>query len=77
MSPAHFARAFKQATGVAPHQYLISLRLDRTRAALLQGTAISEAALMFGFSDQAHFSRAFTKKFGVTPGSLVRASRPR
>lgn len=75
LSPAHFARAFKHATGTSPHQYLVAMRLDRARTALLQGTPISEAALTFGFADQAHFSRAFAKRYGVTPGALIKASR--
>lgn len=75
LSPAHFARAFKQATGTSPHQYLVGLRLERARAALLQGTAISEAALAFGFADQAHFSRAFAKRYGRTPGSVAGTGR--
>lgn len=72
LSPAHFTRAFKQATGSSPHQYLIGLRLERARAAISGGTPIGAAALAFGFADQAHFTRAFTRRFGVTPGAVAK-----
>jgi AraC-like DNA-binding protein len=30
--------------------------------------AFPEAALIAGFADQSHMSRAFVRQFGVTPG---------
>jgi AraC family transcriptional regulator len=76
LSPAHFARAFKQSIGRAPHQHLLALRLERARR-LLDGPdpVLSEVALETGFADQAHFTRFFKRQFGITPGALVRAHR--
>jgi AraC-like DNA-binding protein len=34
VSPAHFARSFKEAFGVPPHQYLLTRRIERVTAAL-------------------------------------------
>lgn len=34
LSPFHFARAFKQATGISPHNYIIQHRLERARLLL-------------------------------------------
>jgi AraC family transcriptional regulator len=78
LSPAHFARAFKQATGRAPHQALIARRLDRARAALeTEDCGLLEIALRHGFTDQAHFTRLFRRHFGATPGEIARKRRGR
>lgn len=76
LSPAHFARAFRESVGSAPHQYLMGLRLERARRLLdAPGVALSEVAMRSGFADQAHFTRFFKRRFGVTPGAVVRARR--
>jgi methylphosphotriester-DNA--protein-cysteine methyltransferase len=36
-SPAHFARAFKVATGEPPHRYVLQRRLQRAKAAIVAG----------------------------------------
>ena len=76
LSPAHFARAFKQTMGRAPHQYLLALRLERARR-LLETTqaTLSDIAQRTGFADQAHFTRLFKRVFGTTPGALARRLR--
>lgn len=73
LSPAHFARAFKETLGRAPHQYLLAQRLERARR-LLESTALtlSDIAQRTGFADQAHFTRLFKRAFGTTPGALLR-----
>jgi AraC family transcriptional regulator len=76
LSPAHFARAFKESIGRAPHQHLMSLRLDRARRLLdTPDVVLSDVALRTGFADQAHFTRFFKRRFGVTPGALQRMRR--
>ena len=76
LSPTHFSRAFKESTGRAPHQHLMALRLDRARR-LLEGpdAMLSDIAQRTGFADQAHFTRFFKRRFGVTPGALLRERR--
>ena len=73
LSAAHFARAFRETMGRAPHQYLLALRLERARR-LLETTeaSLSDIAQRAGFADQAHFTRLFKRAFGTTPGALVR-----
>jgi AraC family transcriptional regulator len=74
LSPAHFARAFKETLGRAPHQYLLQLRLARARRLLeTSSLSLSDIAQRAGFADQAHFTRVFKRAFGTTPGALVRA----
>lgn len=77
LSPAHFARAFRASTGLPPYQYIVTRRLDEARAALQRpGARVSEIALRFGFADQAHFTRLFRRRFGVTPGQFAKAISP-
>lgn len=77
MSPAHFSRSFKAATGHAPHEYLSRQRLELAKRMLLAGDRpLVEIAYATGFSSQANFNRAFRKVVGTTP-SLFRAQKRR
>jgi AraC-like DNA-binding protein len=68
LSEFHFARIFKQVTGMTPHSYLASIRLERARKLLLQTeSSVSEIALAVGYQSQSHFTRAFKSATGVTP----------
>jgi AraC family transcriptional regulator, positive regulator of tynA and feaB len=55
--------------------HIWSTRLDGCRGELARRTdrTISEIAFAWGFSSSAHFSRAFRKRFGVTPTAFRRA----
>jgi AraC family transcriptional regulator len=76
LSAFHFARMFKQITGVTPHYYLANLRLERARKLLLETTLpISEIAAMVGYQSQSHFTRVFRSVTGVTPRAF-RNARP-
>jgi AraC family transcriptional regulator len=70
LSVYHFCRLFKQATGLAPHQYVLRERVERAKR-LLRDQAdlpLAEVAARTGFSDQSHFTRHFKRLAGVTPG---------
>ena len=76
LSPAHFARAFKETIGRAPHSYLLTLRLQNARRLLDSSDAVlSDVAHRTGFADQAHFTRLFKREFGITPGALLKSRR--
>jgi AraC family transcriptional regulator len=69
LSPYHFSRTFKQATGAAPHRFVLERRVRRAQRHLAHGNeSLSAIALASGFSSQAHFSSAFKRFVGVTPG---------
>ncbi|WP_415911366.1 helix-turn-helix transcriptional regulator [Neptuniibacter sp. QD37_11] len=68
-SKFYFLREFKKMVGETPYQHLLNRRLDRAKTMLLSGHAnIMSLALDLGFNDQSHFTRAFKKRFGTTPG---------
>ena len=74
--PASLTRAFRHAYGVTPSEYLRTLRLQWSMQELRAGErALAEIALEAGFADQSHFSRAFRRQFGTTPGAVRRSSR--
>jgi AraC family transcriptional regulator len=76
-SRVHFVRMFRAATGYSPHNYLLNLRLERTRE-LLKNPSLSliDIALDCGFSSHSHMSRLFHKSVGVTPSTYRRSLRP-
>lgn len=68
LSPFHFARRFKNATGLAPHQYLIHQRVKRARHLLISTSAsIAEVAAQCGFCDQSHLTNHFRRVLNMTP----------
>ena len=77
LSVYHFARLFKAATGLPPHQYVILRRVERTKQLLQAGTDLSlaEVAAGAGFSDQSQFSNHFNRLVGVTPGQYRMSAR--
>ena len=77
LSAYHFARQFKAATGLPPHQYVIARRVERARQLLQAGTDLSlaEVAAHAGFSDQSQFSHHFKRLVGVTPGQFQTPAR--
>ncbi len=63
-----FARRFQQATGMAPLEYVHTLRLEEAKQMLEAGDAPVEAiANEVGYEDAAFFSRLFRRKVGLTP----------
>jgi AraC family transcriptional regulator len=77
LSAYHFARQFKAATGLPPHQYVIMRRVERAKQ-LLQGggdLSLAEVAAHVGFSDQSQFSHHFKRLVGVTPGQFRMSAR--
>jgi AraC family transcriptional regulator len=69
LSPYHFARMFKTSTGLPPHQYVITRRVERAKRLLRDGgdLSLAQVAARSGFWDQGHFTRHFKRLVGVTP----------
>jgi AraC family transcriptional regulator len=76
MNVYRFVRAFKEATGVPPHRYVMEARIERAKALLRdRALTISEVALQAGFATPSHFSTAFRRVTSATPRAFREASR--
>lgn len=68
LSPFHFLRQFQRAHHATPQQVLMALRLFEAKRLLAAGEAPAQVAAAVGLADQAHLTRAFAGRYGVTPG---------
>jgi AraC family transcriptional regulator len=76
LSPGHFARAFKQATGQPPHRWLLEQRIEKSKELLADSAmSLAEIAIACGFADQSHFTRVFTRTTRSSPGAWRRYRR--
>jgi AraC-like DNA-binding protein len=76
LSPCHFLRAFRQATGVTPHQYVRRARLREAAVRLRSEAApVLDVALDSGFGDVSNFNHAFRAEFGMSPREFRRFRR--
>ncbi len=75
MSKYHFAKSFREMMKIAPHQYLVKLRIEKARQLLMiDSLSVEEIANMVGYSDKTHFAAQFRKIVGVTPHGYRRRS---
>jgi AraC-like DNA-binding protein len=70
LSRAHLIRAFRKEFHITPHAYLTDVRIRRARALLCLGRSPADVAFACGFADQAHFTRHFKARVGITPGQF-------
>lgn len=74
-----FSRAFKAATGVNPHRFVLQRRLERA-ARLLRSAGeppIAEVADQVGMSSQSHLTTAFRREYATTPHAYRAGHRAR
>ncbi|MCW7540846.1 helix-turn-helix transcriptional regulator [Aquabacterium sp. A7-Y] len=80
LSPYHFARMFKQATGQPPHLYVLMKRIERAKELLAESELpLIDVAARVGFRTQGHFTGVFHRYTGATPRIYrlnARAPRP-
>ncbi|RJX79291.1 AraC family transcriptional regulator [Pseudomonas sp. LS-2] len=68
VSRSHFSRAFKNATGLAPHVWFRREQMRRAETLLrARHFSICRVAQECGFSDQSYFTRVFTRLKGISP----------
>lgn len=73
LSGRQLTRIMRQATGIAPMQYVIQQRLARAATLLTQTrTAIQQIGVQVGYPNEFHFSRAFTRLYGRSPSQYRR-----
>ena len=68
LSKYHFAKSFRAAMGIAPHQYIVKVRIEKARKLLaVDSISVEEVANRVGYSDKGHFAYQFMKIVGVSP----------
>lgn len=74
MSVYHFARVFRELTGLPPHRYLTAVRLRQAVRRLDQGASVTHTCYEVGFASLSHFITAFRKRFGIAPSEARRGT---
>ncbi|MGM9912770.1 helix-turn-helix domain-containing protein [Floccifex sp.] len=70
-SKATLINTFKKRYNQTVHQYLLNYRLEKAKEQLkIQSLSISQIAYNCGFNDANYFSKAFKKKYGVSPSMI-------
>ena len=78
LSAGHFARAFRQTTGLSPHQWLLRRRIDKAHELLCEGKlSLAEIASACGFADQSRFTKVYARLRGIKPGRLAATAENR
>ena len=72
LSDAALIRAYQRRYRITPMQHLASLRIERACKLLADGMEPAAVATETGFADQAHLTREFKRRTGLTPGSYRR-----
>jgi AraC family transcriptional regulator len=73
LSPWHFSRCFRRATGLTPHGYVTRRRMERAKVLLGSGGgSIAEIAIAVGFKSVASFTTCFGREVGVTAAQRSR-----
>lgn len=71
ISERHANRLFRQHTGTTIHAYLTRYRLEVASQRLVENSwSIKEVARACGYRDVRHFTTAFRRRWGVTPGEV-------
>jgi len=74
MSVYRLVRAFGRSTGVPPYRYVLQRRIERSKCLLADPTMpLTHVAFGSGFASQSHFTTAFSKLTGMTPGRYRRS----
>jgi AraC family transcriptional regulator len=77
LSESHFSRAFSVSLGMPPGQYIAARRIVRAKLMMTStGESLAYIAIACGFSDQAHLSKSFRCRVGITPGAWRRLNGP-
>lgn len=68
LNRSYFSKLFKESLGCPPQEFLIQMRLSKaTELMKTSRSSIGDIAQACGYPNQLHFSRAFKKRYGVSP----------
>jgi len=73
MSRTQLYRKFRSLTSHSPHDYFLKMKLQKAKYLLtVSDLTVAEAAYRAGFKNVSHFSKAFTREFGINPSDIRR-----
>jgi AraC family transcriptional regulator, transcriptional activator FtrA len=76
LSPRHFTRQFRQATGTTPHQWLLTQRIALAQQLLeTTGLAVDQVAVSAGFGTPAALRPHFRETLNTSPAEYRRTFR--
>lgn len=75
MERSYFSRRFRTCFSLSPHQYLLSLRMHKACAELLNGSTVSQCSQAAGYSDEKSFSRAFRTYMHMSPSQYRKSHK--
>jgi AraC family transcriptional regulator len=68
LSPFHFSRVFKQATGMTPHQFVVRERMLHAQQLIRETSrSLIDIALEVGYTSPSHFAQVFRREVGMAP----------
>nr|WP_276562690.1 helix-turn-helix transcriptional regulator [Paenibacillus apiarius] len=70
VNASYLSRLFKQETGMSFTSYVLERKMERAKAALMNGARVYDAASMIGYRDISYFTKIFRRYWGITPGSI-------
>lgn len=77
VSPVYLTQVFQQVEGIPLSRYQLQLRLARALDLIGQHDDLTRLGLELGFSSHSHFTAAFRRSFGMTPGHFRRVAHLR
>ena len=72
LSRTHFDRLFRAHRGLSAHAWVQRARIAKAQDLMRARMPLAEVASATGFADQPHFTKAFRKMLGTTPGRYRR-----
>jgi AraC-like DNA-binding protein len=70
-SKFHFMRLFKKIYGKTPHQYLITVRIEKSMQLLRTNVPVTEVCYSVGFESVSSFSGLFKRIVGMMPSAYL------
>ena len=76
LHPDYISRIFKKHTNTTVGNYITLQKMALARQMLSEGSTVTQAQLMTGYSSYAHFARTFKQQVGIPPGAYRAQNTP-
>ena len=71
LSEGYFFEAFKYTTGMTPHRYISTAKMEKAKEMLLnENASVINVGMAVGFDNPAYFSKMFKREVGVSPSQF-------